>query len=49
MRLWIIIFLLITMYGGIRNELTEIKHMVNEVVCEALEMEETWETATGIN
>jgi len=27
------------------KELREIKHMVNEVICTTLEMEETWETA----
>jgi len=36
----IIVFLLIVMYGGIRDELKEIKHMVNEVICVALELEE---------
>ena len=27
---------------AVKKELREIKHMVNEVVCEALETEETW-------
>ena len=45
---WIFLFFVIALmnfsHHQMKSELKEIKHMVNEVVCTALEMEETYAT-----
>ena len=39
MRLWAIIAILAFHVGYVKTELAAIKHMVNEVICVALELE----------
>ncbi len=43
MRFIILLVVLFVQFGYVREELKQIKHMVNEVVCEALETEAKWE------